>query len=314
MRSLFYLLVLANLAFAAWAAWFSAPAEPSSVSPRVAPSSASSPATGSPDAAPRPSTRNGGEEPSRQPAGERVETRVTGEGEPTADAGATRAAADDATSLAAAADAARFAAASEQSPEAAPPRAAESTESLQLAVAPSGAPVCTMIGPFSDRATAEAAADSLGDDSPGTDSPGGAGLAGGQARIREADGDVWLDYWVNLSSLATREQTSAAIATLRDGGFDDAYMIRGDEEGGDIISLGVFREMSRAERLSGQIRALGLTPSIVDRFRPGTVYWLVIEPAAAGAARGPDLQRGLESLRDLPDGPRLEARECTPSA
>ncbi len=121
---------------------------------------------------------------------------------------------------------------------------------------------------------------------------------------RSEDGDVWLGHWVYLGDITTQGQAAGVIRTLAERGIVDTAF---DPAGawGDVLSLGVFRELSRAEAVSDRVQALGLgfEPAITDRTRPGTLYWadLTLE-----TGEDPDLEPLQRAGRII----RLEQRVC----
>ncbi len=73
------------------------------------------------------------------------------------------------------------------------------------------------------------------------------------------------------------------INTLKEGGLGDAYLLDTDDEGLKI-SLGLFGEMSRAERVELQAKSLELPADITSRMREGTVFFVDIGlPPGKGA-------------------------------
>ena len=121
---------------------------------------------------------------------------------------------------------------------------------------------------------------------------------------RSEDGDVWLGHWVYLGDITTQGQAAGVIRTLAEHGIVDTAF---DPAGawGDVLSLGVFRELNRAEAVSDRVQALGLgfEPAIMDRTRPGTLYWadLTLE-----TGEDPDLEPLQRAGRII----RLEQRVC----
>src|SRR5690606_7702768 len=103
--------------------------------------------------------------------------------------------------------------------------------------------------------------------------------AGFASASRSGDGEIWVGFWVHIDAIPTRDEANAMLARLRDNGLPDAYLIPGEEDG-DIISLGVFNDMTRAGRLERQVRDIGLVPLIVERSRPGLVHWLDVSVPA----------------------------------
>jgi hypothetical protein len=118
---------------------------------------------------------------------------------------------------------------------------------------------CVSVGPFAERNEAEAAQ---------------ARYAAGNmtARVRSTFGDVFVGHWVQVRDVPDLETSRQMITTLHEGGLTDAYPIETDDEGRKI-SLGVFGNRERAERVAADARALGLDAEITQRTTQGTVYW-----------------------------------------
>jgi hypothetical protein len=89
---------------------------------------------------------------------------------------------------------------------------------------------------------------------------------------RTENGDVWLGYWVYLDNVTTQGQADTLGSVLAETGVEDTYFDPSGAEG-DVLSLGLFRELVRAENVREQAVAAGFDPVMVDRTRPGTLYW-----------------------------------------
>jgi len=250
MRNVFLALVLANLVFAAWTLWYAAP--PLASTPRE---------QGLP-------IRLVGEVASGLEADAGADESVgikgnAGGGEDVADTLASAAAESPSGLDADEAD----------SPGPSVPEASVAAASLANA---SNVERCVSLGPFPTEERANAAAAALD-------------AAGFAFSSRSAEGEIWIGFWVHIDAIPTREEANAMLAQLRENGVPDAYLIPGEEDG-DIISLGVFNDMTRAGRLEAQVRRIGLVPVIVERSRPGIVHWLDVtvpagrqlDPAALG--------------------------------
>jgi hypothetical protein len=122
---------------------------------------------------------------------------------------------------------------------------------------------CVSIGPFRDLAEATQASATLR-------------TGGYDPRTRVAEGDVWAGLWVYLADLPSHEEAQRAMALLKRRGISDAYIMPSADLTNDI-SLGVFSEPARAQRRAEEIRTLGFTPTIADRTRRGTVYWIDLD-------------------------------------
>ena len=124
---------------------------------------------------------------------------------------------------------------------------------------------CVSIGPFQDLTTAAQATATLKS-------------AGNESRQRMEQGEVWVGYWVHVPGFAKHEDAERAMARLKQQGIADVYIsLSGGESSSSVISLGVFRESDRAQRLLAEAKSLGFAAQIADRTRPGTVYWVDVD-------------------------------------
>jgi len=122
---------------------------------------------------------------------------------------------------------------------------------------------CISIGPFLDLTEAARASTGLR----------GAGL---EPRQRATDGPIWAGYWVSLAGLVDAAAAEQAVERLRQFGIGDAYVMPA-EGGGPVVSLGLFTEQARALRRVDEVRALGYSPTVAERRRTGTVYWIDVD-------------------------------------
>ena len=231
MRNLFLVLVLVNLAFAAWSAWF-------------APSARS----GRPPDEGLPAIMLLSEVP--------ADLRGSGVAAEPSEAIAQDAPALPSTDTAPAASDAEAdagAAVGEEALAAAEPEVAETGR-------------CTSVGPFRELSQAASAAGTLR-------------AAGYQPLQRVVEGDVWSGYWVYIPAIPPEQEANETLAKVREGvreaRIPDAYVIR-NSDSGNLVSLGVFSEISGVSRLRDEVRALGFEPQVVDRTRRATVYWIDI--------------------------------------
>lgn len=308
MRNLFLALVLANLGFAAWHAWWGAP--------RGAPANRQEQAgitlVKELDA------QGEGNSATAEILGTTAtaETAATATAETAGLGDAPTAGAAGAGPGAVAPEAARAARASENAPpaargkaapgprtaasKAAAPASAKGGAASGTAAASSTAPAksapvaadarCVSVGPFLDLAQATTASAKLR-------------ASGYKPSQRAGEGDVWVGYWVYLDAIPSREEANRMLSLLHDNGVGDAYAIQGDD--GRRISLGVFTEIARAGRLRDQVRALGLEPKVVDRTRREDVFWIDLE-------LGTGQQVDFEALQTPGRITRLEQRPCPP--
>ncbi len=137
--------------------------------------------------------------------------------------------------------------------------------------APPAPPRCTSVGPFRELAQAATAAATLR-------------TAGYQPTQRVAEGDIWIGYWVYIDAIPTEAEANAILAKVRGEGITDSYVIP-NSDSGNLVSLGVFSEISGVSRRREQVRALGYEPKVVDRTRRATVYWVDVVLTARPDAR-----------------------------
>jgi hypothetical protein len=97
----------------------------------------------------------------------------------------------------------------------------------------------------------------------------------------------WLGHWVQIDGFSSVSDAETAHQRLIAGGLADAYLMQDGIE--PLISLGVFRDQSRAERVAGTARALGFEAVMRDRYRPAVEQWLLIRPRAGQALGTADL-------------------------
>ena len=150
---------------------------------------------------------------------------------------------------------------------------------------------CISLGPFRDLAEASQASSTMR----------GSGYG---PRTRLAQGDVWAGLWVYLADLPSRTEAQRAMSVLKQKGVADAYIMPAADQT-NVISLGIFGDPERAQRRAEEVRALGFTPSVADRTRKDTVYWIDIELKPTDAMVNPsDIQS--ESGRIV----RLQVQAC----
>ena len=148
---------------------------------------------------------------------------------------------------------------------------------------------CVSVGPFEELAQASAAQAALRE----------AGFAPSQ---RVVDGEVWVGYWVYLPDIPSRDEASEILRQLHANDISDSYIVPGGEES-QTISLGVFSEISRAGSVREQVRELGYDPTVADRSRSATLYWIDV-------LVGSDSEIELDALQAPGRINRLEQRFC----
>jgi hypothetical protein len=129
---------------------------------------------------------------------------------------------------------------------------------------------CVSIGPFKGNTEADGAlSDYVGE--------------GMRAKVRTTQGKIFVGYWVQIRNVPDRETGNAMLETLKSGGVGEAYLAPA-EAGGFDISLGLFGDVSRAEKIELQAKSLELPAQITQRFRDDTVFFVDIAlPPGKGA-------------------------------
>jgi hypothetical protein len=103
------------------------------------------------------------------------------------------------------------------------------------------------------------------------------------ASLRSTQGQVFVGNWVQIRNIPNLKVGAGMIERLKAGGIADAYLMD-DENGQYKISLGLFGEMSRAEKIELQAKSLDLPADITPRMREATVYYVDIGlPPGRGA-------------------------------
>ena len=153
---------------------------------------------------------------------------------------------------------------------------------------------CVTIGPFKTATDAEAAM--AGFDSEGM-----------RTSMRTTEGQLFVGHWVQIRNIPSREAGNTMLAKLRDGGLGDAYLVATDDDGLKI-SLGLFGEKSRAERVELQAKSMDLPADITPRMRDAIIFYVDVGlPPGKGA--GPMIEEFGEDmvlLREQATCPRGE--------
>jgi hypothetical protein len=153
---------------------------------------------------------------------------------------------------------------------------------------------CVSIGPFRENSDAEAAlAEFEANDM--------------RASLRTTEGELFVGHWVQIRDIADRATADEMLKKLQEGGLGEAYMVRTDEEG-IKISLGLFGDMSGAEKTELEAKSMGLPADISSRMREATVFYVDVGlPPGRGA--GSMIERYGEEqvlLRDAATCPRTD--------
>jgi hypothetical protein len=121
---------------------------------------------------------------------------------------------------------------------------------------------CVSIGPFTDSTDAESAVLTYSSEDMKT-------------FLRRKRDFIFVGHWVQIRDVPDDAAAAAMLSTLRAGGLSDAYKNVTEDEG-IKISLGLFGELERAERVELQARSLGLPAEISPRTREGDVLYVDI--------------------------------------
>ena len=129
---------------------------------------------------------------------------------------------------------------------------------------------CVTVGPFRDSNDADSALTQYA----------GEGM---RTSRRSTQGTIFVGHWVMIRDVPDRDMGNRMLDTLREGGLGDAYLVSTEDEGLSI-SLGLFGDLERAEKVELQAKSLELPADITPRTREGTVYFVDIGlPPGKGA-------------------------------
>jgi hypothetical protein len=153
---------------------------------------------------------------------------------------------------------------------------------------------CVTIGPFKSAEDSSAALTEYEEE-------------GMWASMRTTEGQIFVGHWVQIRNIPDRASGNVMIEKLKTGGLGDAYIVE-TEEDGLKISLGLFGEMGRAERIELQAKSLDLPADITPRTRDATVFFVDIGLPPGKGAGGIVAKYGEDKvlLRDQATCPSLE--------
>lgn len=109
--------------------------------------------------------------------------------------------------------------------------------------------------------------------------------------------EVESGYWIYLAGMDREE--AEEIAMLFDSKNDREYFIGKD----NVIALGAFKELTRAEIRLEDVRKYGIDPVLEPRYRTETVHWLAFE---GPGDEGVDMTAITEGFPDV----RTQQRVC----
>jgi hypothetical protein len=129
---------------------------------------------------------------------------------------------------------------------------------------------CVTIGPFRENEDADSAVLEYSNE-------------GMKTLLRATRGQIFVGHWVQIRNVEDDAAAEEILGQLSAGGLTDAYLVRTDDEGLKI-SLGLFGDVERAEKIELQARSLDLPAEISPRTREGDVFFVDIGlPPGKGA-------------------------------
>lgn len=145
---------------------------------------------------------------------------------------------------------------------------------------------CVTIGPFRESDDADSAVLEYSSE-------------GMKALLRATRGQIFVGHWVQIRGVADDAAANEMLDKLSAGGLGDAYLVRTDDEGLKI-SLGLFGDIERAEKIELQARSLDLAAEISPRTRDGDIFFVDIglPPGKGAGAIVEKYGQGRVSLRE----------------
>jgi len=129
---------------------------------------------------------------------------------------------------------------------------------------------CVTIGPFKVKTDADSAGLEYSQE-------------GMNSSVRSTRGQIFVGHWVQIRSVENEVLANEMLAKLTAGGLTDAYLVRTEDEGLKI-SLGLFGDLERAEKIELQARSLDLPADIKPRTADRTIFYVDIGlPPGKGA-------------------------------
>lgn len=129
---------------------------------------------------------------------------------------------------------------------------------------------CVTIGPFRESSDADTASLQYA-------------AEGMRTNLRSSRGKIFVGHWVQIRNIGDRKSGNKMLRQLRKGGLSDAYIVETDDEGLKI-SLGLFGDVERAEKIELQAKSMDLAAEITPRMSEGMVYFVDIGlPPGKGA-------------------------------
>jgi hypothetical protein len=150
---------------------------------------------------------------------------------------------------------------------------------------------CVSIGPFPEITAADSAFETLVD-------------AGFEPARRFRQDDVWDGYWVYIRQIGDLASARAFQAELAENGIEDTQVVS-TSDNGNLLSLGVFSEITRAGSLAERVNQIGYEATIADNLSSVDTQWLDVTVTG-------EQSLALDLLQAPGQISRLELRECEP--
>lgn len=129
---------------------------------------------------------------------------------------------------------------------------------------------CVTIGPFRANTDADTALTEYA----------GEGM---RTALRSQQGQIFVGHWVQIKGIADSLTANEMLEKLHAGGLSDAYLVTSEDDG-LYISLGLFGDLERAEKVELQAKSLQLPADISPKTREGTMFYVDIGlPPGKGA-------------------------------
>jgi hypothetical protein len=110
---------------------------------------------------------------------------------------------------------------------------------------------------------------------------------GAQVSQSSAEGQIWVGHWAQVRDQGSRAKAEQARDRLAANDLD-TFILPDTEV--HALSLGIYRKRASAEQIIRKARRLGFKTLMVDRFQPGTIYWLQVNMADGGALQPGEFQ------------------------
>ncbi len=282
MRATFFLLLLANLAFLAWATLI--------------------------DVAPEPPSDSIGQLPRLQLLSEVKERQQAASPASAAAKGVLPAPNGGPTSTSgtpAMTNGGSAASATQSSAASGGPAASPTASSAATLAATVSAERCVTIGPFGDPGQASQATALLQD-------------RGFAPRPRIEDSHQPHGYWVYIGGLKSASAETSAVQLLERSGVTDAKIMPTSDEEGRRVSVGLFTRRGDAERRARAVRSLGLSVQIEEQRQAEVASWVDVDLDSSAQALPTESLLALEEdgskleIAECPSDARPSGQGVTP--